>query len=56
MPTERVVTTEVIHKYIWPEAQLSFWWFFMWYFETFQLGVFAAFMTIQSTMGLGQPW
>ena len=54
MASIRVV--ERRRRYHWPDAQLNFWIFIMLVAASTTLGIFAYFMNVQSTLGLGIPW
>lgn len=43
-------------RYEWPDAQLNFWLFIMFFATGTMLGVYAGFMNVQIQLGLGIPW
>ena len=56
--TESTITEVrvVRRKYRWPAGQLNWWLFIMLVASSTVLGVFAAFSSQQSQLGLGTPW
>lgn len=56
MATEEIIVRERRRRYNWPEAQLNIWILFILGISASVLGMFAWFMSVQTTMKLGIPW